>query len=306
MMNSMQWRLRHLACSPEELEGYLSACEGLTREEFYAPSSPDLWRLEGPRLLGPSCWKSPWVESFAENQSYHADVFWTTGEPNSAPTLILLHALMSAHPGGYYRIAADFNQRGWNVVFPHLPFHYRRKVPGFPQGALCITANLVRNGETLRQAVQEVRTLMAWLRGQGVREFAIMGTSFGGWTAALTSFLENDLRFLALLQPIADVEHAIWDNPVSVGLRRILQERAIPRTATPRHAHLSSPLHGRPFLHRDRILLCGGQFDAVSPLSSLKVLAQNWRDPKLLVVPQGHFGYQAMRQTLSHIHTHWI
>jgi pimeloyl-ACP methyl ester carboxylesterase len=246
------------------------------------------------------------VAIFPENQTFHADVFWTTGRPNSAPTLLLLHALMSAHPGGYYRIAADFNRRGWNVVFPHLPFHYRRKVPGFRQGALCITANLIRNGETLRQAVQEVRTLMVWLRSFGVGEFALMGTSFGGWTAALTSFLERDLRFLALLQPIADVEHAIWQNPVSVGLRRTLEEQEIPRTATPRHAHLSSPLHGQPQLDPQRIVLCGGRFDSVSPLGSLEALAQNWQNPALLVVPQGHFGYQAMRHTLAHIHSHWM
>lgn len=306
MMNSIQWQLRHLGCQPKELECYLQTCEPLSREEFYAPGDPGAWQIYENHVAGSSPWESPWVETFAENQTFHADLFWVGGKPNAAPTVILLHALMSAHAGGYRRIAADFNRRGWNVAFPHLPYHYRRRVPKFPQGALCITANLIRNGETLRQAVIEIRTLMALLRNRGVREFALVGTSFGGWTGALVSFLEPDLRFLALLQPIADVEHAIWENPVSVQLRRVLQERGISREATPRHAHLSSPLHGQPQLLPERILLCGGQFDAVSPVRSLEKLARRWGDPAMEIVPQGHFGYQAMRTTLAYIRQNWL
>ena len=32
--------------------------------------------------------------------------------------------------------------------------------------------------------------------------------------------LENDLSFIALLQPIADVDHAIWESPASATMRR--------------------------------------------------------------------------------------
>lgn len=306
MMNSLQWRLRELAGGAEELEAYVGACEGLTREEFFRVEFPKDWQLAGNRLEGPSPWESPWVRNFPENQIFHADIFWAGGRPGGAPTLILLHALMSANARGYHRIAAEFNQRGWNVAFPHLPYHYRRKARRLPQGALCITADLVRNGETLRQAVQEIRALMAWLRRLGVGRFGLLGTSYGGWTGALTSFLEDDLEFLALLQPIANVEHAIWENPVSSSLRRILRERGIPREATPRHAHLSSPQHGRPCVSSDRILLCGGRFDSVSPVGELEELARQWEGAGLLVVPQGHFGYRAMRETLAHIRGKWL
>ena len=59
---------------------------------------------------------------------------------------------------GYQRIAHRFNENGWNAIFPHLPFHYSRVPRGHFNGALALTANLPRNGETLRQAVKEMRT----------------------------------------------------------------------------------------------------------------------------------------------------
>ncbi len=128
---------------------------------------------------------------------------------------------MSASDAGYRGTAKWFNDRGWNAVFPHLPFHYSRKPRGFFNGELAVTANLIRTGETLRQGVTELRQLMQILRDSGSREFGILGTSYGGWTAALLSFLE-ELRFLALIQPIVSVEHAIWENPGSAAMRRIL------------------------------------------------------------------------------------
>jgi pimeloyl-ACP methyl ester carboxylesterase len=133
----------------------------------------------------------------------------------SGPTIFLFHSLMSATDFRYLRVARWFNERGWNTVFPHLPFHYSRTPRGYLNGELAITANLIRNGETLRQEVVELRQLMAMLRTRGCTEFAILGTSFGGWNGALLSFLECDFHFVALVQPIVNLEYAIWENPGS-------------------------------------------------------------------------------------------
>src|SRR5262249_9587066 len=148
---------------------------------------------------------------FAENDRIKIRLHPCPAGP-SAPTVILLHALMSANDFGYMRTAKWFNAHGWNAVFPHLPFHYSRTPRGFFNGQFAVTPDLVRNAETLRQSVIELRQLMAHLRTQGCREFGIIGTSWGGWTAALLSFVEADFRFVSLIQPIANVEHAIWLN----------------------------------------------------------------------------------------------
>src|SRR6476620_5638265 len=63
----------------------------------------------------------------------------------------------------------------------HLPYHYSRFPRGHWNGELAITADLIRNAEGLRQAVIELRQLMATLRERGREEIGVLGTKKGGW-----------------------------------------------------------------------------------------------------------------------------
>ncbi len=298
MMNRLQWKLRHDACTAEELTAYLDACEPLDCDAFYplAPGGPtaDTAAAARPQLIE---WPSPHPSGFPENDTARALVFLSPAGW-SAPTVILLHALMSASDLGYRRIAAWLNGLGWNAVFPHLPFHYSRVPRGHSNGALAITAHLPRNAETLRQAVMELRQLMQLFRSRGCPEFALIGTSYGGWAGSLLSFVEPQFRFLALIQPVIDLEHAIWENPGAESLRRILRAANIAPGSTLRHSRLSSPLHGSPRTAAGRILIVGGSYDTVSPLAGLRELSDRWPGSSLIEVAQGHFGYAAMTETL--------
>ena len=307
LMNRLQWRLRHDTCSREELLAYLDACEPLTREAFYTappaliqpmPNSDN--SRAGAQYPMPLHWPSPVESGFAENDTARALWFVGPGGP-SAPTALVLHALMSASDIGYRRLATWFHARGWNMLFPHLPFHYSRTPRGHRNGALAITAHLPRNAESLRQGVTELRQAMAFLRAQGVQKFGLLGTSYGGWTAALLGFVEADFEFLTLIQPIIDTEHAIWQNPGAASMRRILTERGIEAGMSLRHAHLSSPLHGEPLTARERITLIAGRYDTVSPASGLRELAEAWKGVNYVEVRQGHFGYAALEEAKRRI-----
>lgn len=295
MMNRLQWRLRADACSLAEFHAYLDECEPHTRETFYGftdlPISTDT-SAQSPVVLR---WPSPISSGFGENDTACALWFVGPGGP-AAPTAIVLHALMSASDIGYRRLAEWFHARGWNMIFPHLPFHYSRTPRGHRNGALAITANLPRNGETLRQAVIEQRQLMAFLRSRGCDRFGLLGTSYGGWTASLLSFVEPDFRFISLIQPVIDVEHAIWKSPAAASIRRILKQQGITEGLSRRHAHLSSPLHGAPLTSRERITLVAGCYDTVAPPEGLRELASVWSGANYVEVRQGHFGYAALAE----------
>lgn len=298
LLNLAQWRHRHQATTRAELETYLDACEPLTCDEFYA--APPLEPLEeSPRHI---VWPTPHRSGLDHNDRASAwlqpcERGWT------APTVLILHALMSVNDLGYRRLAEKFNALGWNAVFLHLPFHYDRRPRGYLNGELAVTANLIRNGEGLRQGVSELRQLMSWLRGKGCREFGIYGTSYGAWTGALLASLEDDISFLALLQPIADVEHAIWHSPAGLTIRRLLHGQGIDRTMTNRHARFSSPLHVRPKTDSDRILLGLGAYDRIAPPDRVEALADAWQTTRLVTSPQGHFGYVAARQMFAAVQT---
>jgi pimeloyl-ACP methyl ester carboxylesterase len=296
MLNRLQPRGKSEAIQPLDLERYVTQCNGLTLEQFYALEPMQEIR----ETRGILRWRSPVKTTFPENATARASLF-VSPDGWSAPTVVFLHALMSASDLGYRRIARRFNEIGWNAVFPHLPFHYSRVPRGHFNGSLALTANLPRNGETLRQAVKEMRQLVNYCRARGSRRFGIIATSYGGWIGALLSFVEADLEFITLLQPIADVEQAIWDSPAGRAIRAQLMKAGVARGISLRHAHLSSPLHGKPLIDPSKITLIAGAYDRVVPVQTIERLAEVWGGLPVTVVPQGHFGYRAMRVALDRL-----
>src|SRR5450432_1649621 len=208
-------------------EEYVSACERQTRAEHFAlPAAMEDFREETPGTIS---WWSPAVSvaEFPGNGRARAILYRVRPD---APTVIMLHALMSVSDAGYGIWARRFNSAGCNAVFVHLPFHYSRRPRGHLNGELCFTADLVLTGDTVRQAVVEIRQLLAWLRAQGTCEFGLLGTSYGGWVATLVSSLEPDLRFLALLAPMVNIGHALYEGPTSWTLQGHLARAGLERT----------------------------------------------------------------------------
>jgi len=303
-MNLLQSRHRLNGRSAEEMERYITECEKLTPHEYYAAPSGSC-RIDLPCAIenengAAITWRSPIQTEFSKNNIARAD-FFSCARGRTAPTVFMLHALMSATHIGYRRWAARFNELGWNVCFVHLPYHYSRVPRGYWNGGLAITADLVRNAEGLRQGVIEVRQLMATLHEQGCHEFGILGTSYGGWIGALLAMVERDLRFVALMCPIVNVEHAIWQNPGTAFMRRELRRAKIAPELVARHFHLSSPLHNEPLCDPARVLFVSGDFDLIARPVDIDAIQQRWRGSELLRVPQGHFGYRMMRETFTRL-----
>jgi pimeloyl-ACP methyl ester carboxylesterase len=172
---------------------------------------------------------------------------------------------------------------------------------GYWNGELAITANLIRNAEGLRQGVIELRQLMKALRGRGCSGFGILGTSYGAWIGALLALVEHDFRFVALMSPISNVEHAIWESPASKIMRRELRRANIEPALVARHFHLSSPLHNQPACAAERILFVAGDFDSIARPADIEALHQKWRGSELLRVRQGHFGYRMLPETMARL-----
>jgi len=298
--------------SRQDMERYLTACERLSPQEYYvipqangsddaSHSKPTVNGMRDSRMATLS-WRSPIETGFAANNTARVDFFRTDAHTwTGAPTVFLLHALMSSSPTGYYRWAEKFNQLGWNACFVHLPYHFSRVPTGYRNGELAVTPDLVRNAEGLRQGVIELRQIMESLRERGCREFGVLATSYGGWIGALLTLVERDFRFVALMSPIVNVEQAIWQSPAARRIRRELVRVNIERALVARHFHLSSPLHGRPVCDPKRILFVTGEFDSIAPPADIEAIHQTWRGSELLRVRQGHFGYRMMPETIAHL-----
>ncbi len=300
-MNLVQSRHRLHARSREEVERYVEECEKLTAQDFYAaPSNGNIASGISDSYGSTVTWQSPVKTRFPVNDIARADLF-PCGRGWEAPTVLMLHALMSAHDAGYRRVAAQFNELGWNACFVHLPYHYSRVPPGYWNGELAITADIVRLAEGLRQGVSELRQLMGGLRAHGCREFGVLGTSYGGWIGALLAMVERDFRFVALMAPVVNLKQAVWEAPATIFMRRELRRAKIDFQLVKRHFHLSSPMHNEPLCSADRVLFVAGDFDLIVRPEDIAAIQQRWRGAELLRVRQGHFGYRMMHETIARL-----
>jgi 1-acyl-sn-glycerol-3-phosphate acyltransferase len=299
-INVLHARHRLNGRSREEMERYVEECERLTADQYYAsPHDDNLAEAlgNGHRTI---TWRSPLETQFPANNIAHAD-FFPSERVRSAPTVFILHALMSTSPIGYRRCAEHFNELGWNACFIQLPYHYSRVPRGYWNGELAITCNLIRNAEGLRQGVMELRQLMSALRERGSGEFGVLAMSYGGWIGALLAMVERDLRFAALMAPIVNIEHAIWESPAARSIRRELRGANIEPSLVARHFHLSSPIHNLPLCDASRVLFVAGEFDSIAPLQQLETIQQKWHGSELLRIRQGHFGYRMLGDTISRL-----
>ncbi len=307
-INFLHTRHRLNGYSRTEMERYVEECERLTAHQYYAsPDGVDVSTELSTSLakaLGEGrptiTWNSSIQTPFAENNIAHAE-FFECAQGISAPTVFLLHALMSASPTGHRRYAERFNELGWNACFLHLPYHFSRVPRGYWNGELAITCDLIRNAEGLRQGVIELRQLISALRKRGYRDFGVLATSYGGWVGALLAMVERDLRFVALMAPIVNIEHAIWASPAAWLIRRELRRANIEPSLVARHFHLSSPLHNQPLCDSARVLFVTGEFDSIAPAEQIEAIQRKWRGSELLRVRQGHYGYRMMRETLARL-----
>lgn len=308
-INLLHTRHRLNGSSREEMERYVAQCEGFTPQEYYtAASDPDLVAQIGT-ILGDGVrdghrtltWRSPITTEFAQNNTACAEFFPAVHDAAGAPTVFLLHALMSTSPVGYRRCARRFNAMGWNVCFLHLPYHYSRVPRRYWNGELAITSDLIRNAEALRQGVSELRQLMEALREHGCGDFGVLATSYGAWIGALLATTERDFRFVALMAPIVNLDHAIWASPAARLIRRELNRANIEPSLVTRHFYLSSPLHCQPLCDPTRVLFVTGEFDSIAPTRQIEAIQQKWRGSELLRVRQGHFGYRMMRETIDRL-----
>lgn len=293
LMRMLQWRLRHRVSPPERLAEYVSAHATLDPGQYFSePADPPEIDLSQPGLR---TWASPYLSEFPENNLVR--MTWFPGPKGpEAPTVLFLHALMSASSRGYFQWAGKFNEAGWNACFIEMPYHYGKKPQGFLNGELAISSDLVATAESLRQGVAEVRQVLRLLRRNGCRQFGLWATSYGGWIGGLTAALEADWKFLLFITPIVDVDHAIWESAAAAEIRRQLQSAGVTRTMTEPMMRLTSPKHYSLRADDAVVLVGGGLYDRIVDPLHLRDLPRSWPGAETYFMPQGHFGYSLMSE----------
>ncbi len=288
----------------DAMEAYIEQWESKSLEEYYAipeevaaPDLPD----RGHRRL-----PTPHTHPYDCDENSHVSLeYWPGPKGWQSPVMFMLHGVMSVSDVGYRQWAKKLNSLGWGAIFFHLPYHYGRKPRRVLSGEMALTANLLRTAEGIRQAVIELRWVSRELQARGVPHLGLWATSYGGWIGSLLAVLDDRILTAMLLEPIVDVDLAIWESPATRVLRRQLRHRGISRDLVRRHMRLVCPTHHRPKLETDKILLAAGRFDRIAPPSSIQRLHREWQGCHYLELPQGHVGYQLMPESLKWATNKW-
>jgi dienelactone hydrolase len=230
--------------------------------------------------------------------------FFPCKEGWTAPTMLLAHGLMSVSDIGYRLWARRLNARGWNAVFIHLPYHYSRRLPRHFHGEYCVGGELLRTAAGIRQSVVECRIVLQALRKKGGNLFGGWGTSYGGWIMALLGCFEPLLQRLVMVEPILNVENAIWKAPSSVALRAGLRKFGITQEDTARCMRLVCPGMLKALLPGEHILAIAGTYDRIAPPAEIEELARMW-GARYAAFPQGHVGYTLMPESFRMAQEIW-
>jgi len=217
----------------------------------------------------------------APNRTAHARLYV---KGRGRPAVIVVHGYL----GGQWALEERawpmewLQKRGLDVAVAVLPFHGLR---GRPEGGAppFPGADPRFTNEGFRQAVADLRVLIAHLRERGAPSVGMMGMSLGGYTTSLMATLEPDLSFAAPLIPLASLADFARDQG---------RLGAGPK-ATEQHAALEaanfvvSPLARPARLPASRMLVVGAEGDRVTPVAHAERLAKHLGAP-LMRAAGGH------------------
>jgi pimeloyl-ACP methyl ester carboxylesterase len=215
------------------------------------------------------------------NRTAHARLYV---KGRGRPAVIVVHGYL----GGQWALEERawpiewLQRRGLDVAVAVLPFHGLR---GRPEGGAppFPGADPRFTNEGFRQAVADLRVLIAHLRERGAPAVGMMGMSLGGYTTSLMATLEPDLSFAVPLIPLASLADFARDQGRLGAGPKVAEQHAALEAAN----YVVSPLARPARLPASRMLVVGAEGDRVTPVAHAERLAKHLGAP-LMRAAGGH------------------
>lgn len=249
--------------------------------------APEAIAVRSPRGTTAEDWRWPAkiplrFESHADRWARHpqnhtacARIVTASGEPSGRPAVLLLHGYLAGHPGFEARVWPTrwLLERGFDVVFPSLPFHGPRRRDGKPPPFPASDPRFTIDG--FRQSMTDLRGLVRHLRERGAPAVGAMGMSLGGYNTALLATLEP-LDFVVPFIPLASIADFAREGGRFIGTysQQQTQHRLLERIYS-----VVSPLSRPPQVAPEARLVVGARRDRITPLGHAERLAAHFDAP---------------------------
>ncbi|MCU1449467.1 MAG: hypothetical protein JWP02_1637 [Acidimicrobiales bacterium] len=230
--------------------------------------------------------------SYEANRTAHA---WVLRHREAGrPWLVCIHGWGMGSPLmdlRAFRARRLRNELGLNLAVPVLPLHGPRQRPDANAGEGFMSIDLIDAVHGFAQAARDVRSVIRWIRHHDpAAKVGVYGLSLGGYTAALTASLEDDLACVIAGIPAVDLVDLYRRHSPAHVRRRAAECGALGPEATAVHG-VVSPLVLEPKPPRERRYLFAGTGDRMSTAGQARRLWEHWDRPPMAWYPGGHVGF---------------
>lgn len=179
--------------------------------------------------------------------------------------------------------------RKLDIVFFVPPYHLERTPRGFPSGDAFLATDFPDHLAAFGQALSDARTLIAWLRAQGVRQLGAIGSSLGGSFLARLSTWDEGFDFLTLIAPVIRWELLVF-QPEMAPVRAQLDQGGLDVRMVLRAYRALDPTLEHTRVPTRHIAIFYGEHDRIAPRLAIFELAERWgiADKRLRGYGSGH------------------
>lgn len=233
---------------------------------------------------------------------------WVHQPVSRRATVLLLHGFTMGHPrlDSFLLFASHWFRSGLDVALLTLPHHGARRSPEARfSGEHFAVPDVARLGEAVREAIYEIRQLVHWLRAESGAPVGVLGLSLGGYLAALSAGLCDDLDFVITIVPPVCIGDLAWRFFTRTRHHRAGGAAALSRAELRRAFRVHSPLAHPLRISPERVMIVAGRGDRIVPPEHPAALWSHWDEPRIYWFSGSHlapFGRARMvRAILDHL-----
>jgi acetyl esterase/lipase len=135
--------------------------------------------------------------------------------------------------------------------------------------------------EAVREAIYEIRQLLHWLREESGAPVGVLGLSLGGYLAALSAGLCDDLDFVIPIVPPVCIGDLAWRFFTQTRHYRAGGAPALTQQELRRAFRIHSPLAHPLRISPKRVMIVAGRGDRIVPPEHPAALWSHWGEPRI-------------------------
>jgi dienelactone hydrolase len=248
---------------------------------------------------------SPIVSAHTQNNTVHAEYYWPKC-PGPFPGVVILD-ITAGDQSLSRTIATVLAQNRIAGLFVQMAYYGPRRPPG--SRLQLLSADYQHTIGAVRQTVLDVRRAAAWLDSRPEIDHtrtAILGTSLGGFVAALAAEMEPRFQRVVILLAGGGLVEAYYDHPRASLVRKVYEACGGSKQKLAEIVAPVDPITHAANLRNRSVLMIGAKRDEVVPRRATVALWKAAGEPRILWYDCTHTGavlylVPALEEVIQHL-----